>query len=271
MNWLTRQRSVQSVALTALGAGVLVGGGALVLAPSAAATHVDPTEVPGNQNCDLFLGTTEIKIEDPAADDSGSSGDFSVSITVHGTEEEGNQTLDFTASDGTVLFGAIMKGGPDSNVYDYRPDGTTADTGLHTPVNPNNDKFFGISHVTFCVGEAPPTEPPPTTEPPTEPPPTEPPPTEPPPTEPPPTEPPPTEPPPTEPPPTEPPPTEPPPTEPPPTEEPPATPPSEIDAGMSASGDSDSAGWWPAGLGASALLLAVGAALALRRRGAHKA
>src|SRR6266542_1096717 len=52
-------------------------------------------------------------------------------------------------ADGTVV-GVAVKGGPDANFYDYRPDGVSSGTGLHAPVNPRNQKFFGLSHISFC-------------------------------------------------------------------------------------------------------------------------
>jgi hypothetical protein len=48
----------------------------------------------------------------------------------------------------------IVKGGPNANVYTYDFATTAADdsdTGLHAPVNHNNDKFYGLSHVTICI------------------------------------------------------------------------------------------------------------------------
>jgi hypothetical protein len=75
--------------------------------------------------------------------------------------------FDFTFTGDFVAAAVIVKGGPNANLYDYRPDGEDADTGLHAPVNPNNDEFYGLSHISFCVTEAPDETPPPTTPPPT--------------------------------------------------------------------------------------------------------
>jgi hypothetical protein len=61
----------------------------------------------------------------------------------------------------------IVKGGPNANFYDYRPDGEDADKNLHAPVNPGSGDFYGLSHISFCVTEAPDETPPPTTPPPT--------------------------------------------------------------------------------------------------------
>jgi uncharacterized repeat protein (TIGR01451 family) len=51
----------------------------------------------------------------------------------------------------------VVKGGPDANLYDYLADhapGADRDTFLHSPVNPNNGKHYGLSHISFCVAEA---------------------------------------------------------------------------------------------------------------------
>ncbi|MER6917573.1 hypothetical protein ABT314_00550 [Streptomyces spiralis] len=65
------------------------------------------------------------------------------------------QLVDFSYSTGSTFAAAavIVKGGPRANVYDYRSLGSgsiAADTTLHTSVNPQNDKFYGISHIVFC-------------------------------------------------------------------------------------------------------------------------
>lgn len=54
-----------------------------------------------------------------------------------------------TATGGSVI-GVAVKGGPNTNFYDYRPNGVTSGTGLHAPVNPDNNKFYGLSHISFC-------------------------------------------------------------------------------------------------------------------------
>lgn len=57
------------------------------------------------------------------------------------------QILNWSATLG--VDAVIMKGGPNANVYVYNPE-ATSDQGIHTPVNPNNNKYFGISHIEFC-------------------------------------------------------------------------------------------------------------------------
>jgi len=47
------------------------------------------------------------------------------------------------------VIGVAVKGGPNTNFYDYRPNGVTSGTGLHAPLN-LNQKFSGLSHISFC-------------------------------------------------------------------------------------------------------------------------
>ncbi len=43
----------------------------------------------------------------------------------------------------------IVKGGPNANAYVYVPE-VYGDTGLHSPINPENQQPYGISHIEFC-------------------------------------------------------------------------------------------------------------------------
>ena len=139
-----------------LGALALVLLAQAMFALPAAAAHVEPTFLPGNPDCgDVISGDDifELKIQ-PVEDGTypGPEG-FSVTIEVNETD----QTFDWTANH-TVLV-VVVKGGPNANLYDYQPlGGETGDTGLHAPDNPNNDKFFGLSHISFCYQLAPSTE-----------------------------------------------------------------------------------------------------------------
>jgi hypothetical protein len=125
---------------------------ALVVAATAFGTHVTPTFTAGNPTCsDLSPGTTELKVE-PVADGTFSDGTLTVTIDVRNTAD--GQVFDWTSNIG--VDSVFVKGGPGGNLYVYDPE-STGDTGLHAPVNPNNDKFFGLSHVSFCYDAEPPT------------------------------------------------------------------------------------------------------------------
>jgi uncharacterized repeat protein (TIGR01451 family) len=67
--------------------------------------------------------------------------------------DETDETFDFTLTGDFVAAGVIVKGGENANFFDYRPTGNAADTNLHAPVNPANDKFYGLSHISFCLTE----------------------------------------------------------------------------------------------------------------------
>ncbi|HEX6578875.1 MAG TPA: LPXTG cell wall anchor domain-containing protein [Jiangellaceae bacterium] len=164
-------------ALVAAGIACLISGLTVVFAtllPSATATHVEPEEFTGNPTCSVLVpGTTELKVE-PVSDGTFTDGTLSVTIDVRTTAD--GPVFDWTSNIG--VDAVFVKGGPGGNLYVYDPE-ATADTGLHAPVNPNNDKFYGLSHISFCydVGDettppetTPPTTPPETTPPETTPP-----------------------------------------------------------------------------------------------------
>ncbi|WP_329385162.1 prealbumin-like fold domain-containing protein [Streptomyces sp. NBC_01351] len=120
-----------------------------------------PTQVAGNPNCDTLMPGSflfSFKQEPPAnATDiplsfNGLTG--TLDITLRNTSQ--GQVFDYTFDGDFTALGVIVKGGPNANFYDYRPGGNTADTSLHAPINPNNNRYFGLSHIDFCIGEAPP-------------------------------------------------------------------------------------------------------------------
>jgi hypothetical protein len=80
-----------------------------------------------------------------------------VSAGLHGTHftisniQGGGSGPTFDWSSTKPVYQVIVKGGPGANTYEYQ--GATSDTGLHAPQNPNNGKWYGLSHVTFCYGE----------------------------------------------------------------------------------------------------------------------
>jgi LPXTG-motif cell wall-anchored protein len=125
----------------AAGALLIVGG----LPGTAGATHVTPTQVSGNATCPA--GTTELKVE-PVESGTFTQGALTVTLVVTG------DTFSFTSNIGVDVV--IVKGGPNSNVYDYRPGESTGDTGLHAPANASGG-FAGLSHVSFCYDVEQPT------------------------------------------------------------------------------------------------------------------
>jgi uncharacterized repeat protein (TIGR01451 family) len=121
---------------------------------------VQPVLLVGNQNCGEVLGDDllfEYRDQAPAdatvdlAAESGGLVEGTLEIDVH------DETLfDFTIVDGDPLAAVVVKGGSNANLFDYRPDGEVADTDLHAPLNPENDQYYGLSHISFCwAKEAP--------------------------------------------------------------------------------------------------------------------
>jgi uncharacterized repeat protein (TIGR01451 family) len=117
---------------------------------------VQPIFVDGNPGCLNVMDADDFLFEhtqDPPADATINLtfDDLSGTLTISVNEDA--QTVDFSFSGDFAAAGVLVKGGSNANFYDYRPNGTTADSGLHAPINPMNGKFFGLSHLTFCIVE----------------------------------------------------------------------------------------------------------------------
>jgi LPXTG-motif cell wall-anchored protein len=149
----TSRRRYALAGLASMGAGAVILVGALPGNVGAAPQQSTPstTVVPGNPTCgDLAPeGTswTELKVE-PVAD--GTFDDGVLFVTVDVTDTADGPVFDWTSNIG--VDAVFVKGGPNGTLYLYDPE-STGDTGLHAPVNPNNDKFFGLSHISFCYDE----------------------------------------------------------------------------------------------------------------------
>ena len=117
------------------------------------AASVEPVVIEGNENCSSVTGLTEIlRLEDGAVAD-GSHGVAGGSISVD--VNDGKSSFSWSSS-GLIIGAVFVKGGPDGNLYDYRPAGATGDTGLTAPVNRGGGQAQ-ISHITFCGFVVPPT------------------------------------------------------------------------------------------------------------------
>jgi LPXTG-motif cell wall-anchored protein len=106
--------------------------------------------VPGNQNCS---GTQdELRIE-PVADGTYSSGGLTVTLDVYNGTHGGfsGQLFDWTSN--ITVNSVFVKGGNDTNTY--LGVNATSGTQYHAPLNPANNTYFGLSHVSFCVDTAP--------------------------------------------------------------------------------------------------------------------
>lgn len=88
----------------------------------------------------------EVKVE-PVAD--GIYGDGFLSATVDVRDTISGPVFDWSSNAG--IDAIFVKGGSNGNLYQYDPPAEdTADTSLHAPVNPQNTKYFGLSHISFC-------------------------------------------------------------------------------------------------------------------------
>jgi hypothetical protein len=109
---------------------------------------VEPELHDGNPTCQDLGYPFELKV-DPPASGTYNLPDNSGSVTVNIT---GPGTFDWSSTFG--IDAVIAKGGPKANVYFYNPESTgdesTGDTNLSTPINPKNEKPYGLSHITFC-------------------------------------------------------------------------------------------------------------------------
>jgi hypothetical protein len=111
-------------------------------AGTAKAASVTPTQIDGNPTCKTLLAPEpafEIKVDPPT---SGTYGPITVIFSPDG------KLVDFTST--VPVLAVFVKGGNEGgNLYDYRPGGSSGDTGLTTPTNQQ------ISHVSFCWNEEP--------------------------------------------------------------------------------------------------------------------
>ncbi|HEU4425823.1 MAG TPA: hypothetical protein VFR67_25070 [Pilimelia sp.] len=132
---------------------------ALFSLASAPAAQADGVVVPGNKTCSDLVsaeGLREFKVEDPTSG-THTDGTLTVALTVyplpaddpnHPGNQTGNEVFDFVPN-GAVVIGVAVKGGPNTNFYNY-PSGTSGASRLHAPLNTNNNKFPDLSHISFC-------------------------------------------------------------------------------------------------------------------------
>ena len=120
--------------------GICLAAGLAIPGP-AAATDVTPVFVPGNPSCTSLGYAFGYKVDPPNAGTYSIDGINTVTVTRNGAYFDWSSTIGMDA--------VISKGGPNANVYVYNPE-RISDTGLHSPINPNNGNPFGLSHIEFC-------------------------------------------------------------------------------------------------------------------------
>ena len=126
------------LALLVMGLSVAVG--------PAAASSVSPIFEPGNPSCtDLGYDFGFKPQPEPPPTDTYTfpDGVNAVDIDSDGTYFDWSSTLGIDA--------VIVKGGSNANVYKYDPPAESfGDVDLSSPINPNNNKPYAISHIEFC-------------------------------------------------------------------------------------------------------------------------
>ena len=129
-------------------AALAAPAGASAAPGAASGDGVVPVEEPDNPTCGA--GLIELKTTDENPDDQVlTDGTLSVTLDFRSTGPGTalGEVVDWSSNIGVDQV--IVKGGPNGNSYVYTPE-DLADTQLHAPINPNNDKYYGISHVSFC-------------------------------------------------------------------------------------------------------------------------
>ncbi|MGP7735251.1 hypothetical protein [Oceanimonas smirnovii] len=117
--------------------------------PATTTLSVQPTFMEGNPTCSDVSNYMEYKINDVV------SGSFTApdgtKFTINVYPDSGGQAFDWSVAGG-VVWDIVVKGGPNANHYDYNSQNPAAkaDTYLHSPVNHKNNKFYGLSHISFC-------------------------------------------------------------------------------------------------------------------------
>jgi hypothetical protein len=129
-----------------LAVGLLITAHPLIAqeAGSPSGDGVQPVVVAGNPDCSGYDFGFKPQPEPPPSGTytfPAPDGVNTVTITSDGTYFDWTSTLSIDA--------VIVKGGPNANVYTYDPE-SLDDTGLHSPINPNNNLPYAISHIEFC-------------------------------------------------------------------------------------------------------------------------
>lgn len=134
----------------------LVGAMALAVAGIAAAVHLPGGPSGGGVQPSVVAMDVAnacdggVKIEDPASGGYNLFfGTFTIHLDITVTNTASGPTFSFSSPDpGEVVTSMYVKGGPTANFYQYGA-GVTSDTGLHSPINDNNGKYYGLSHL--CI------------------------------------------------------------------------------------------------------------------------
>ncbi|MEU6576009.1 hypothetical protein [Streptomyces sp. NPDC046805] len=148
-----RKTQSRGARLAAIGLGLTTALSLGLAGPAAAQQQrvavVDPTVLSGNPTCDDvpdgFVGDVNLAPKDatgiPVTSDDGTlTGTLDINLSDDG------RTLERFDFHGQLVAGVVLvKGGRDTNAYDYRPNGMASDEQL---VAPDSDPH--INHIRFC-------------------------------------------------------------------------------------------------------------------------
>lgn len=146
----------------------LTGSAAAQTAGPPSGDGEQPTMVPGNPTCAALLPASSFLFEykqEPVEDATniplsftdGSTGQtLTGNLDIDVSNSSQGQVFSYDFDGDFVAIGVFAKGGPNGNLYDYRPNGNADDTLLHAPVNTQNNRFYGLSHISFCIGRVQP-------------------------------------------------------------------------------------------------------------------
>ncbi|MEM2759495.1 MAG: hypothetical protein QXW73_01720 [Nitrososphaerales archaeon] len=150
-----RLGSSKKMKMTVLALSTLIVCGTIT-APVFAAS-VEPQFIEGNPECkDINPQWKALKVDPPA---SGLSTDNTLTVNIFLSFSNENEPIKFDWTSNIGVDAVIVKGGPNVNLYRYDPPTeSSGDTDLQAPINPDNKKPFGISHITFCYDNGVPPE-----------------------------------------------------------------------------------------------------------------
>lgn len=115
-------------------------------AGGASGNGVVPIFIHGNPNCD-DLGYTEGFKPQPEPPPNGVYPFPSDPLNTVTIANNNGAFFDWSSTLG--IDAVIVKGGPNADAFVY-PVESFSDTGLHAPINPNNNTPYAISHIEFC-------------------------------------------------------------------------------------------------------------------------
>jgi len=137
--------------LIAASAIVAAFGGAIVVNATHTAQGVVHTTVTGNVACSV--GTVQVKV-DPPANGFYANGEIEIyDLTSTSFSWRLVNPTKTAAEGGLDANQVLVKGGPNTEVYQYLPFPPVIhddDQGLTAPINPNNGRPYGLSHISFC-------------------------------------------------------------------------------------------------------------------------